>query len=86
MTDRDDFDPELYPVRVVLGFRSEAERDYVLGQLSDGWGESYIDFDWPWKDGIEMAQAEVLGVLPSEDELAEMRRHEELDRKFRGEP
>jgi hypothetical protein len=46
--------------KVVLVFDTELEKDYFLGQLSDGWGENEVYLDWP--ENVEMADAEEIHV------------------------
>ncbi len=33
-------DPKAFPVQVTLCFRNKKERDYFIGQLTDGFGEN----------------------------------------------
>lgn len=35
-----------WPVSITLRFKSQAAKDYFLGQLSDGWGENEVDLEW----------------------------------------
>lgn len=50
-----------FPVTVTLRFRSEEERRYFMGQLSDGWGESEVELSW---NGL-LRMARECGVVPT---------------------
>jgi hypothetical protein len=54
-----------YPVHVTLCFLTEDDRDTVMGQLSDGWGENHVTLDWP-KD-VLFADAEFFNVEPTDE-------------------
>ena len=51
-------------VQVVLKFRSEYEKNYFMGQLSDGWGENFVNLEWEGKDGNNFYSAEFYNVKP----------------------
>lgn len=36
--------PGDYPVQVVVRFRSREEAEWFCGQMSDGWGENFVDW------------------------------------------
>jgi len=48
-----------HPIRVTLCFRTEAERRYVMGQLSDGFGENELDMEWDVGDLHEANEVRV---------------------------
>lgn len=52
---------------VVLRFWSKAAKQRFLGQLSDGWGEDALEFEWPWQAGVALADATHLEVLSFAD-------------------
>lgn len=39
---------EEYPAEVRLRFKTREEARKFMGQLSDGWGEEYVDLEWAW--------------------------------------
>lgn len=55
------------PVEVVLRFRNKQERDYFMGQLSDGFGENECDLKWRG----DFDRARVFHVDPTVSELWE---------------
>lgn len=40
-----------FPVTVELRFRTAEERDRLMAQLTDGFGENFCWLDWPRRDG-----------------------------------
>jgi hypothetical protein len=50
---------------VILNFKSKEEKARFLGQLSDGWGENFVDLSW---DKGDLADAQVVQVEVFEDE------------------
>jgi hypothetical protein len=68
--------------QVTFTFRNKAERDYFMGQLSDGWGENKVELKWPWRKGVEFEDCTEFGIELAPDELDELKRHQELDRKM----
>jgi hypothetical protein len=49
--------------RVTLEFKDEREKEYFLGQLSDGWGENYVELDWDSSKG-NLEKASTVMVTP----------------------
>jgi hypothetical protein len=68
---------------VLLRFKNAAHKKRFLSQLSDGWGENWVSLDWDYT-AVSLAEAEVVDVTLSPDEVKEMRRHAALKRKFLG--
>lgn len=52
-------------VSVTLIFDSEVAKRHVMGQLSDGWGENYVDLDWP--GDLEFHESPWFEVMPIDD-------------------
>ena len=50
-----------FPVSVELRFRSQADREHFMGQLSDGFGEAYCNLEWPWAAAPRGPHGETLG-------------------------
>lgn len=69
-----------YQKRVVLAFRTSAERAHFMGQLSDGWGENYCSVTRRKTQTLET----VYEVELSSDELDEMERHRIISKHYRG--
>jgi hypothetical protein len=46
-----------YPHEITIGFKTKSDRDYWLGQMSDGFGENFCHIrprdekKWDWKAG-----------------------------------
>ena len=59
-----------YPVAVTLRFRDQAQRDFFMGQLSDGWGENQCELTWDGRRSF--ARNDVFGVDLPEDDIAEI--------------
>jgi hypothetical protein len=41
---------EEYPVSVTLHFKNEAEKNFFMGGLSDGWGENACSLSWTYEN------------------------------------
>lgn len=54
-----------YPIQVVFAFRNEEERNYILGQLSDGFGENEMNLEWAKR--VDLYKAKVVCVRPMGD-------------------
>jgi hypothetical protein len=67
--------------KVTFHFRSKRERDYFMGQLSDGWGENRVDLLWDFQRKFH--DCTDFKILLGQDELDELHRHEELKKKWR---
>lgn len=50
---------------VLLVFKSEDEKKYFLGGLSDGWGENIVDLDWDWRK--DLYDAKIVKVINFKD-------------------
>lgn len=55
---------EDFPASVTLRFRSEFEKRWFMGQLSDGFGEGQVDLVWPWRAGVQFDECPSFGVRP----------------------
>lgn len=47
---------------ITLRFSSLAAKEYFMSQLSDGWGENFVELAWPWTDGVAFDDVEVFDV------------------------
>jgi len=50
-------------ISITLHFKSKADRDEFMGQLSDGWGEEHCVLYWRWQDGITFEDATEFDVV-----------------------
>lgn len=68
-----------YPERVTLCFRNKGDRDWLMGHLSDGFGENFCDLDWPWANLPRGPQGETLGFEEQERFAVTVFRFEDAD-------
>jgi hypothetical protein len=60
---------------VTLRFKTREQRDFFMGQLSDGWGENEVRLKWRgMKSNVSLDAVDVVDVDPTGTELWELHR------------
>ena len=59
---QEETNPDNFPVRLEIGFRTKEAKDDFLGGLCDGWGEDHCDIHWKWHEGESLLEAPLVTV------------------------
>lgn len=51
-------------VLVTLRFETEEAKRFFMGGLSDGFGESACEIEWPHREGVKFDDADTFDIVP----------------------